>query len=419
MSTQRKPGVFFKTFGCRTNQFDTQVMMANLRDFAVVHDESEADFVVINSCTVTNAADSSARNYINQVKKKSDAKIVFAGCGAISKGKELFEQNRVFSVFGHSQKQNLNAILKQSSPTFDLGDLKQIDDTVVEDFIGKSRAFIKIQEGCDFECSYCIIPSVRGAARSHKPQTILRQIEKLARNGYGEFILTGTNVGSFGKDIDYPLSLLLQNISRIKGVKRVRLGSLEPSQIDDAFMELLDEPWMAKHLHIALQHTSDEMLRIMRRRNRFEKDLALFERIADRGYALGTDFIAGHPGESEKLWQEAMQNAQMLPLTHIHCFTYSKRDNTASAAMKEEVRGDVAKARRAELVELIKAKNYDFRKRCTTPLQVLVESEKEGIFTGYDQYFNPLKIRSNKDLKHCWIEVDDVQREKNANFKTL
>ena len=149
----------------------------------------------------------------------------------------------------------------------------------MEEFVGKSRAFIKIQEGCDFRCSYCIIPSVRGDARSHREETILEQVTKLAANGFGEFILTGTNVGSYGQDHNTSMAKLLKKMSTIRGVRRIRIGSLEPIQVDDEFMELLDEPWMAKHLHIALQHTSDKMLEIMNRRNTFATDIELFNKI--------------------------------------------------------------------------------------------------------------------------------------------
>ncbi len=410
-----KKKVFFKTFGCRTNQFDTQVMMSHLRSHELVFDERECDVVVVNSCTVTNGADASVRNYINQLKRKNpDAQIILAGCGAHSKGESLLKERKVFGVMGHSEKEKIDTLLDETKPFYRIGDLKHIDETIVESFVGKSRAFIKIQEGCDFRCSYCIIPYVRGNARSHKEETILEQVRRLAANGFGEFILTGTNVGSYGKDRDTSLATLLKKMSLIRGVRRIRIGSLEPIQIDDAFKELLDEPWMAKHLHIALQHTSDKMLEIMNRRNRFAEDIVLFESLAERGYALGTDFIVGHPGEDEAAWKEAMQRVRKLPLTHIHAFTYSKRDNTPSATMKPEVRGDIAKARYKELTALIAEKNYAFRKAHATGLEVLVESEKEGVYSGLDQYFNRIFIESNDDLTSNWIYVDaEVTKETN------
>ncbi len=412
--------VYFKTFGCRTNQFDTQVMMSKLKEFELTDDELSSDFIVVNSCTVTNGADSSVRNYISSMKRKNpDAKVILAGCGSHSKGESLFEDKKVFGVIGHSEKENINAVLKNENPFYQIGDLEHIDSTIVEEFVGKSRAFIKIQEGCDFRCSYCIIPSVRGDARSHKEETILEQITKLASNGFGEFILTGTNVGSYGQDHNTSMAKLLKKMSMIRGVRRIRIGSLEPIQIDDEFMELLDEPWMAKHMHIALQHTSDKMLKLMNRRNEYKTDLELFHKIASRGYALGTDYIVGHPGEDEKEWGEAIERVKEMPLTHVHAFSYSKRDNTASATMKPEVRGNIAKERHRELTAIIKAKNFAFRREHRENLEVLLERGKDGVYQGFDQYFNKVSVTSNEDLSANWVFLNNVEVSNEGNKAEL
>jgi len=408
--------VYFKTFGCRTNQFDTQVMMSKLKDFELTMNEEEADVIMVNSCTVTNGADSSVRAYINgRSRKNPNAKVVLAGCGSHSKGESLFADKKVFGVIGHSEKEKINDILKYDKPFYQIGDLKHIDSTIVEEFIGKSRAFIKIQEGCDFKCSYCIIPSVRGNARSHKEEDILLQIQKLASNGFGEFILTGTNVGSYGKDQNSSMAKLLKKMSMIRGVRRIRIGSLEPIQIDDEFKELLTEPWMAKHLHIALQHTSDKMLKVMNRRNKFSTDIKLLEEIASKGYGIGTDYIVGHPGEDEQEWKEAIERVKRLPLTHVHAFSYSKRDNTASAVMRPEIKGNIAKERHRELTAIIKGKNYDFRNRYNQNLEVLIEQGKNGLYHGYDQYFNKIEVKSNEDLTSNWITIKkaNVNNDKN------
>ncbi len=408
--------VYFKTFGCRTNQFDTQVMMSKLKDYELTDNELNSDYIVVNSCTVTNGADSSVRNYIASMKRKNpNAKVVLAGCGSHSKGESLFEDKKVFGVIGHSEKENINAVLKNETPFYQIGDLEHIDSTIVEEFVGKSRAFIKIQEGCDFRCSYCIIPAVRGNARSHKEETILEQISKLAANGFGEFILTGTNVGSYGLDHNTSMAKLLKKMSMIRGVRRIRIGSLEPIQIDDEFMELLKEPWMARHLHIALQHTSDKMLKLMNRRNEYKTDLELFRKIADQGYALGTDYIVGHPGEDDKEWMEAISRVKELPLTHVHAFSYSKRDNTPSATMKPEIRGNIAKERHRELTDIIKAKNFAFRREHTQNLEVLLESGKDGVYHGFDQYFNKVSVESDEDLSANWVFLNNVEVTNEGN----
>jgi len=410
--------VYFKTFGCRTNQFDTQVMMSKLKDFELTMNEDEADVIMVNSCTVTNGADTSVRAYINgRSRKNPNAKVILAGCGSHSKGEKLFEDKKVFGVIGHSEKEKINDILKfNDKPFYQIGDLKHIDSTIVEEFVGKSRAFIKIQEGCDFRCSYCIIPSVRGNARSHREDDVLLQIQKLASNGFGEFILTGTNVGSYGKGQNSSMAKLLKKMSMIRGVRRIRIGSLEPIQIDDEFKELLNEPWMAKHLHIALQHTSDKMLKLMNRRNDFSSDMKLLEEISSRGYGIGTDYIVGHPGEDDKEWSEAIERVKLLPLTHIHAFSYSKRDNTLSATMRPEIKGNIAKDRYRELTALIKEKNLEFRKKYNSNLEVLIEKGNSNTYYGYDQYFNRIEVSSNEDLTSNWINIvkADVKDDKNV-----
>ena len=409
--------VFFKTFGCRTNIFDTQIMMSNLQDFEITQQESEADIVVINSCTVTNSADSTARNYINSLQKlPQNPRVIFTGCGVWTKGENLFKENKIDALFGHSEKEKINTLLKDDTRFFQAGDLEHIDETIIEKMVGKSRAFVKIQEGCNFRCSYCIIPYVRGDSRSYDESKILEQITKLASNGFGEFILTGTNLGSYGKGIDGRdgLAILLKKISQIRGVRRIRLGSVEPIQITEQFKEILDEPWMGKHLHIALQHTNKEMLKIMNRRNQVDKDLELFEYLSSKGYALGTDFIVGHPGESETIWLDAMQNLEKFPLTHCHSFTYSKRDGTLSATMKPQINGAVAKQRLKELDEIIKRKNFEFRQKQKS-LDILIESQKDGIYTGYDQFFNPIEVTSHSDIVGDWIVCEEYEVKENNN----
>lgn len=410
-----KPKVYFKTFGCRTNLFDSQVMMSGLKDYEVTEEESTADIVVVNSCTVTNGADVSVRGYINSIEKQGK-KLFLTGCGAHTKGESLFSANKVHGVFGQSEKMKINTLLSTENRFYEIGDLNYIDDAIVDEFIGKSRAFIKIQEGCNFRCNYCIIPFVRGDARSMDEAKILEQVARLASNGFGEFVLTGTNVGSYGQGEGRNIAALMQKMSLIRGVRRIRVGSLEPIQINGAFREILDEPWLERHLHIAIQHSSNEMLRIMNRRNRFESDVELFGMLNAKGFALGTDFIVGHPGESDALWEEGMRNIRELHLTHIHPFTYSKRDGTPSAAMKGQINGAVSSKRMAELNALIESNNLHFRQNVKVPLDILVESGDNGIYSGLDQFFNKIVIESSEDLSGNWITIDnyEVKNEHNS-----
>jgi threonylcarbamoyladenosine tRNA methylthiotransferase MtaB len=414
-----KKKVFFKTFGCRTNLYDSQVMIGALKDYEITQDESQADAVVINSCTVTNGADSHVRSYLSHVEKTMDAKVFLTGCGAHTKGESLLEAGRVHGVFGQSEKLKIDTLLSSEKPFYDPGDLNHVDEAVVDDFVGKSRAFIKIQEGCNFRCSYCIIPFVRGDARSMDEGRILEQITRLALNGFGEFILTGTNVGSYGQKTGSSVAKLMKKISQIRGVRRIRLGSVEPIQISDEFKEILGEPWLEKHLHIALQHTSPQMLKIMNRRNVYKQDRELFELLASKGFAIGTDFITGHPGETQELWDEAMRNVRDLPLTHLHSFSYSKRDGTPSATLKPEVNGKVAKERLHELEAIIKGKNLDFRKAFSGELEVLLESQKDSLFIGHDQHFNKIVVESDEDLLGNWVNIQNYEVRGEFNYAKL
>ncbi len=409
--------IFFKTFGCRTNIYDTELLKSYIKDYEITNDEECADIVVINSCTVTNSADSGVRNYINGVKRRG-AKVILTGCGAVSKGKELFNSG-VFGVLGASKKSDINELLKQKKPFFELGNLNSVDKNIVTNYENHTKAFIKIQEGCNFNCSYCIIPSVRGKARSMDEAMILKEAKILAQNGYNELVLTGTNIGSYGKDTNSSLGKLLANLGKISGIRRIRLGSIEPSQIDESFREILKEEWLERHLHIALQHTSEAMLKIMRRRNNAFSDLELFNELSSLGFALGTDYIVGHPGESEEIWAEAVENFKKFPITHLHAFVYSPRRDTHSATLKSDVSGDVAKSRLKILQGIALQNNENFRKKHNGTLKILVEQKNGDFYEGFDQFYNKAKISSQNDITKEWLEVSEYEIKPDANYAKI
>ena len=409
--------IFFKTFGCRTNIYDTELLKSYIKDYEITNDEEVADIVVINSCTVTNSADSGVRNYINGVKRRG-AKVILTGCGAVSKGKELFASG-IFGVLGASKKSDLNELLKQEKPFFELGNLNSVDKNIVTNYENHTKAFIKIQEGCNFNCSYCIIPSVRGRARSMDEAMILKEARILAQNGYNELVLTGTNIGSYGKDTNSSLGKLLANLGKISGIRRIRLGSIEPSQIDESFREILKEEWLERHLHIALQHTSEAMLKIMRRRNNAFSDLELFNELSSLGFALGTDYIVGHPGESEEIWAEAVENFKKFPITHLHAFVYSPRRDTHSATLKSDVSGDVAKTRLKVLQGIALQNNENFRKKHNETLKILVEQKNGDFYEGFDQFYNKAKISSQNDITKEWLEVSEYEIKPDANYAKI
>ncbi len=434
--------IFFKTFGCRTNIYDTQVMIsqilsanqsanksANLSqstaDFEISANENDADIIVINSCTVTNNADKSLKEYISHIRKQNK-KIFFTGCALDSVGRTLFDKGAIFGAFGHSKKAQIHSLLKSQNPFFVENDLKAVDSVALQTLTGRTRAFIKVQEGCDFKCSYCIIPQVRGKTRSLNRDLILEQIRTLTNQGVSEFVLSGTNLGSYGKDLPKDsrdtLPKLISDISDIKGVKRIRLGSLEPSQINSEFLEILENPILERHLHIAIQHTDDAMLRLMNRANRFEKDLRLFEILANKGFALGSDFIVAHPNESDEVFESALKKLESMPLTHIHCFIFSPRSGTKSALMQNDTPKAVAKERLKRVVDLIQDKNFAFRfakAKTRESLNILVESKKGDYFYGFDEYFNKIAIKSSANLSHSWAKINDYQAKEELNYAEI
>jgi MiaB-like tRNA modifying enzyme len=402
--------VYFKTFGCRSNFYDTQVMIANLNEWRVAPSEADADAIVVNSCSVTNSADSSVRAFVRRMRREHPkAKLLFTGCGASSLGKKLLDLRAIDGVFGHSEKANVGGFLNARSPFEQIGDLTHIDDTIIDRFDGKTKAFIKIQEGCDFDCSYCVIPQVRGRARSLPEAVILEQVKRLVGGGFEEFVLTGTNTGGYGRDRGENIADLIEKIGNIAGVRRVRLGSIEPIQIDERLLDICAAPFMAKHLHIALQHTSDRALIAMNRRNRVESDRILLEKIANLGYAIGSDFIVGFPNESDEIFNEAIGNLNLLPLTHIHIFPFSPREGTAAAKMKNTVSGALVDQRRKQIAEIIARKRRDFYARNRAPLSVLIEKNNSGL----DQFFTRVFIKTNRDLSG-WAIIDRYSIDENG-----
>lgn len=406
--------IYFKTFGCRTNIYDTELLKSYVKDYEIVNDELLADIIIINSCTVTNGADSGLRHYINQVKSHNkQTKFILTGCGAVSRGKELLDKSEIFGVFGAGQKSKINEFLKEEKSFYDIGELNFKDKKIISNYQNHTKAFVKVQEGCNFACSYCIIPSVRGKSRSLDQNDIINQVKILAQNGYNEIVITGTNIGSYGEDIGLSFGGLLAKLGCISGIKRIRLGSIEPVQVDDAFLEILDEPWLERHLHLALQHTSQKMLTLMRRRNKLKKDLELFEFLNDKGFALGTDFIVGHPGESDDVWMEALENFKKFNLTHLHAFIYSKRDGTHSVELSKrlgDISGDISKVRLNEIKSIVSQNNYEFRKsHANLPLEVLVEQKKGEFYEGYDQFFNKVLIKTDKDIAKSWLVLDEYE----------
>ncbi|MEY4503761.1 MAG: hypothetical protein RL154_53, partial [Pseudomonadota bacterium] len=397
----------FKTFGCRTNIFDTQIMTNEFGKHQITQNELEANTIIINSCTVTNGADASVRQYVNKIRTKiPNTKLLFTGCGLETLGQKLLDDGKIDGLFGSSEKSRVAEFAESSEKIIELGNKDFIDSSIITEISGKTRAYIKIQEGCDFACSYCIIPTARGKSRSLTLETILEQVEVLASSGFSEFTLTGTNVGSFAN-----LSKLITMLYNIQGVKRVRLGSIEPCQVSDELLEIMTDDKFAKQIHVALQHVSEQILAAMNRNNIFSEDKKLLEKLFSKGFAIGTDFIVGFPGETKEIWQDAISKVKDLPLTHIHPFIFSPRDGTVAAKLKNTPKGDESKLRLKELNEIVDSCNFNFRQKKQI-LKVLVEENQ----SGFDQFYNRCDIIGAKPKS--WIEVINYNTLKEKNIAT-
>ncbi len=397
--------IYFKTFGCRTNIFDTQIMTNAFGMHQITQNEAEADAIIINSCTVTNGADAGVRQYVNKIRaKKPDAKILFTGCGIDTLGQKLLDDGKIDGLFGASEKSRVEEFVNSSEKIVELGNKEFIDTAVISEISGKTRAYIKIQEGCDFECSYCIIPSSRGKSRSLPEDVILTQVQTLCDKGFNEFTLTGTNVGSYKS-----LASLITKICAIYGVKRLRLGSIEPCQVTDELILAMSHQKFAKQLHVALQHTSDTILEAMKRTNRYSTDKAMLDKLARLGFALGTDFIVGFPTETKEIWQDAINRVKDLPLTHIHPFIFSQRDGTVAAGLKGAPKGDESKARLKELSELIEQKNLEFRKQSSKLIVHIEENE-----SGFDQFYNRCDVEGAKANSYVLVKRYTILENKNS-----
>lgn len=395
--------VYFKTFGCRTNKFDTLVMQNSLQNYLVTDKIETADVVVVNSCTVTVGADSDVRHFINHVRKYfGKARIVFTGCGVKTQGAKLLENKSVNAIFDMRYKTNIDEFLPKNGVLRS----KAIKPEPAISQTEQAKSFVKIQQGCDFRCSYCIIPYVRGRAKSKDEEQIVSQTKKLCSQGISEIVLTGTNLGSYGKDTNTNLAKLLTKLQKIKPLRRIRIGSLESSQIDDELINALEHEKQDKFLHIALQHVDDKILHDMNRINRYAQDEKLLSKLALKGFAIGADFILGFPTQTQQAWQESMKKLRSLPLTHIHSFIYSPRSHTKAVSMKPLSTHQEAKANQKELIDLVRQKNLTFRKNFSGTLLVHIETSQKTnggyICKGYSQHYNKVLIHTKK-IPLNWI----------------
>jgi threonylcarbamoyladenosine tRNA methylthiotransferase MtaB len=381
------------TLGCKLNQFDGAAIEGELarRGLQPTENSDEADVVVINTCTVTHRADADARKLIRRVRRaNSDCTLLVTGCYAERDAASLHDVGGVDRVFGNTEKSRLPEILdelgiaSQSSPTTDRGCDAALDLPDALHFGERSRAFLKIQEGCRLVCSYCVIPRVRGPSRSVSPERVLRAAASLFARGYREIVLTGVNTGDYGRDLDSStdLSALLRMLLASAGPNRIRLNSLEPLTVTDEIIDLMaSDPRLAPHLQIPLQSGADTILRRMRRNYTVATyaDRLARVRSALPHVGLGADVIVGFPGETPELFEESYRFIESAPLDYLHVFSWSPRPGTPAATLDGRVPERLITQRSAQLRELGRQKARTFARRFVgRRLDAVLLNEQDG-----------------------------------------
>ncbi|MGD8867075.1 MAG: MiaB/RimO family radical SAM methylthiotransferase [Gemmatimonadales bacterium] len=379
--------IYFHTFGCRANQYDTEVMrhLLALRGCEPVDDPSMADAVVVNSCTVTHNADAELRRYVRSVSRRSGRRVpvVVAGCAAAVAGESIRGLEGVTGVVRGQDPEAVADSLGVVSPA-DAGVAAPLERNV-----GRTRAWLKIQDGCDLNCSYCLIRVARGRSRSRSAPEIVAEASRLAEH-HPEISLTGIHIGLYGKELRPRASLaaLLELLIEEVPEVRFRIGSLECSQLDDRVIELIDgsSGRLAPHLHVPLQSGSDRVLKMMRRAYLSDRYRRRVERLCERIWplGLGTDVIVGFPGETADDHRRTLELIEALPFTYIHVFPYSQREGTDAETLPDPVAASVKVERSRQIRRLVreKARAYRSRRAGTSAWVVLEGDDMETAVTG-------------------------------------
>ncbi|WP_427339532.1 tRNA (N(6)-L-threonylcarbamoyladenosine(37)-C(2))-methylthiotransferase MtaB [Caloranaerobacter sp. DY30410] len=406
--------VAFYTLGCKVNQYETEAMakLFKKNGYTVVNAEDKADVYVINTCTVTNLGDRKSRQFIRRAKRMNKESIVaVVGCYVQVSPDEVFEIEDVDLVIGTSDKNKIVKLCeevkeknKRIKIVEDIMKVREFEEMSIDEVNGKTRAFIKIQEGCNQYCSYCIIPYARGPVRSRNLQNIVKEVEKLGRRGFKEIVLTGIHVASYGKDLgDIRLIDVIEAIHDIDGIERIRLSSLEPTIVTEEFMSRLSKlPKVCDHFHLSLQSGSNTVLKRMNRKYTTEEYLSIVKLI--RKYmpdvGLTTDIIVGFPGETDEEFEETYNFVKEVGFSRIHVFKYSPREGTPAAKFKNQVDGTVKTERSRKLIELGERLNKIFNERFIGKIMdVLFEEEvkgKSGLMEGYTT--NYIRVMAKGDI---------------------
>lgn len=422
----------FLTLGCKVNSYETEAMrgMFEKAGYDIVDFKDIADVYVVNTCTVTNIADRKSRQMLHQAKKRNENAVIAAvGCYVQAAEEELLKDSAVDLVVGNNKKSDIvmmvdRYLLSKSKEELiaDMNEEREYEALEVISTMEKTRAFIKIQDGCNRFCSYCIIPYVRGRVRSREEQDILSEIAKLADKGYKEFVLTGIHISSYGTDLiseeekeqgRMPLAELIQKMGELPGIERIRVGSLEPRIITEEFVKIIKEvKQFCPHFHLSLQSGSDSVLQRMNRKYNAEEyyeKVVLLKNYFDNP-AFTTDVIVGFPGETEEEFQETLNFVQKIGFSDIHVFKYSKRAGTKAAQMADQIQEEIKHDRSNRLIATAEAMTIEYKSYFVGKIEKILIEEKitvEGktYQTGHNERYLKLAVESTEDLTNCIIDA--------------
>ncbi len=396
------------------------------KGYQVIEHTKKADIYIINTCTVTNMSDRKSRQMLRRMKEQNKNAIVVAiGCYAQVAKEELKKIPEIDLVLGNNEKLKITDYVKdyieKNENQIEIEDVmhsKEFYDFGDVTFTEKTRAVIKIQDGCDRFCSYCIIPYARGRVRSRKPESIVSEIEKIAKEGIKEVVITGIHIASYGKDFknDYKLIDLLEELNNIKGIERIRLGSIEPLLITEEFVNRLKKlEKVCHHFHLSLQSGCDETLKRMNRRYTTKEFKEIVERLRNtyKDVMLTTDIIVGFPGETEEEFKETYEFLKDIKFYKMHIFKYSPRKGTKASEMKNQVNGTIKEERSRKLIELSEENEKDYNmKYIGKEVEILFEEEKEGLYKGHTQNYILAYYKTNKKLENKILKVKCIETEK-------
>ena len=389
------------------------------------------DICIINTCTVTNMSDRKSRQMLRREKENNKNVIVVAvGCYAQVAKNELNKIPEIDLVLGNNEKVDIvkyvEDYINENENNIEIEDVMQsrlFSDFGDITFTEKTRAVVKIQDGCDRFCSYCIIPYARGRVRSREPESIISEITKIAEKDIKEVVITGIHIASYGKDFkeEYKLIDLLEEINKIDGIERIRLGSIEPLLITDEFVERLKKlDKICHHFHLSLQSGCDETLKRMNRRYTTEQFKEIVKRLRNTysDVNLTTDIIVGFPGETEEEFEKTYKFLDEIKFYKMHIFKYSQRKGTKAAVMQNQIPGDIKELRSRKLIELSNKNEFEInQKYIGKKVEVLFEEEKEGVFKGHTA--NYILVYCNDEKENLSNKIQEVECIQNLNDHIL